>query len=131
MSEKAQSRSPRFDRVKDKHGSKEREQTKKVVRRVRERIKNRRHNFVHQQSRNSLTIKAESAGHLVREQTGKKMPSQRTGQVYSNLSSRRRRDLSEHGVERVNKYEFEINKVSNDGVNPPFCLCIEKIAKSL
>jgi len=93
----------RFDKVKDKHGSKERKQTKKVVRRVHERIKNRRHNFVHQQSRklvnrfgviaveklnvkgmvqnhclaksisdaswtqfrNSLTMKAESAGRLV------------------------------------------------------------------
>ena len=41
----------RFDKVKDKHGSKERNQTKKVVGRVHERIKNRRHNFVHQQSR--------------------------------------------------------------------------------
>jgi len=41
----------KFDTVKDKHGSKERKQTKKVVRRVHERIKNRRHNFVHQQSR--------------------------------------------------------------------------------
>ena len=93
----------RFDKVKDKHGSKERKATKRVVRRVHERIKNRRHNFVHQQSRklvnrygmiaveklnvkgmvknhclaksisdaswtqfrNSLTMKAESAGRLV------------------------------------------------------------------
>jgi len=112
----------KFDKVKDKHGSnseagcsprsgasprgrksQERKQTKKVVRRVHERIKNRRHNFVHQQSRklvnwfglisveklnvknmlnnhclaksisdaswtqfrNTLTMKAESAGRLV------------------------------------------------------------------
>jgi putative transposase len=41
----------RFDKVKDKHGSKERKSAKKVVRRVHERVKNRRHNFVHQQSR--------------------------------------------------------------------------------
>lgn len=93
----------KFDKAKDQHGSKLRKQTKKVVRRVHERIKNRRHNFVHQQSRqlvnrfglisveklnvkgmvknhclaksisdaswtqfrNSLTMKAESAGRLV------------------------------------------------------------------
>ena len=93
----------KFDRVKDKHGSKERKAAKKVVRRVHERVKNRRHDFVHQQSRklvnrfgviaverlnvkgmvqnhrlaksisdaswtqfrNSLTMKAESAGRLV------------------------------------------------------------------
>lgn len=41
----------RFDKVQDKHGSKERKAAKKVVRRVHERVKNRRHNFVHQQSR--------------------------------------------------------------------------------
>ena len=41
----------KFDRVKSKHGSKERKAAKKVVRRVHERVKNRRHNFVHQQSR--------------------------------------------------------------------------------
>ena len=41
----------KFDKVKNKHGSKERKAAKKVVRRVHERIKNRRHNFVHQQSR--------------------------------------------------------------------------------
>ena len=41
----------KFDKVKNKHGSKERRAAKKVVRRVHERIKNRRHNFVHQQSR--------------------------------------------------------------------------------
>ena len=40
-----------FDKVKHKHGSKERKAAKKVVRRVHERVKNRRHNFVHQQSR--------------------------------------------------------------------------------
>jgi len=93
----------KFDKVKDKHGSQDRRRAKKVVRRVHERIKNRRHNFVHQQSRklvnrfgvivveklnvkgmvqnhclaksisdaswtqfrNSLTMKAESAGRLV------------------------------------------------------------------
>jgi len=41
----------RFDNVKNNHGSKERKAAKKVVRRVHERVKNRRHNFVHQQSR--------------------------------------------------------------------------------
>ena len=41
----------KFDKVKNKHGSKERKAAKKVVRRVHERVKNRRHNFVHQQSR--------------------------------------------------------------------------------
>ena len=41
----------KFDKVKHKHGSKERKAAKKVVRRVHERVKNRRHNFVHQQSR--------------------------------------------------------------------------------
>ncbi len=41
----------KFDKVKTKHGSKERKAAKKVVRRVHERVKNRRHNFVHQQSR--------------------------------------------------------------------------------
>ncbi len=93
----------RFDKVKDKRGSKERKKAKKVVGRVHERVKNRRHNFIHQQSRklvnrfgviaveklnvkgmvqnhglaksisdaswtqfrNSLTMKAESAGRLV------------------------------------------------------------------
>jgi len=99
----------KFDKVKHHHGSnhqseaKERKAAKKVVRRVHERIKNRRHNFVHQQSRklvnrfgilaveklnvkgmvqnhclaksisdaswtqfrNTLTMKAESAGRLV------------------------------------------------------------------
>ncbi len=93
----------KFDRVKDKHCSKERKRTKKVVRRVHERVRNRRHDFVHQtarrlvnrfgviaveklnvngmvknhrlaksisdaswtQFRNSLTMKAESAGRLV------------------------------------------------------------------
>ena len=41
----------KFDKVKNKHGSKERKAAKKVIRRVYERVKNRRHNFVHQQSR--------------------------------------------------------------------------------
>ena len=41
----------KFDKVKNKHGSKERKAAKKVIRRVHERVKNRRHNFVHQQSR--------------------------------------------------------------------------------
>ena len=41
----------KFGKVKNKHGSKERKDAEKVVRRVHERVKNRRHNFVHQQSR--------------------------------------------------------------------------------
>ncbi len=79
---------------------------------------------------------------LVREQTGKKMPPRRLGQVYANFSSRRRRELSKRGVEWVNKYGFEASidyldnngvsvplkvKVSNDGVSPPLCFCIEKL----
>ncbi len=41
----------KFDKVKNQHGSKERKAAKKIVRRVHERVKNHRHNFVHQQSR--------------------------------------------------------------------------------
>ena len=41
----------KFDKVKNKHGSKARKRAKKVVRRVHERIKNRRHDFVHQTAR--------------------------------------------------------------------------------
>ena len=40
----------KFDKVKHKHGSKERKDATKVVRRVHERVKNRRHNFIHQHS---------------------------------------------------------------------------------
>lgn len=41
----------RFSKLKDKHGTLERKKAKKVVTRVHERIANRRHNFVHQESR--------------------------------------------------------------------------------
>ena len=41
----------RFDKVKNKHHSKSRRKAKKVVARIHERIKQRRHDFVHQTSR--------------------------------------------------------------------------------
>jgi hypothetical protein len=64
----------------------------------------------------------------------------RLEQVYLNLSSRRRLQQSERGIERVNKYGFEVNinypykngtvvplqvKVSNDRMKPPYYLYIE------
>jgi len=41
----------RFDKVKHKHRSKKRRKAKKVVTRINERIRNRRHNFHHQEAR--------------------------------------------------------------------------------
>jgi putative transposase len=41
----------RFDKVKNKHRSPQRRKAKKVVARIHERIRNRRHNFIHQEGR--------------------------------------------------------------------------------
>ncbi len=80
---------------------------------------------------------------FVREQTGKKMPPRRLGQIYANLSTRHRLEQKQRGIERVNKYGFELTinysygamaviplhvKVSNDRMNPPFHFCIRKMA---
>ncbi len=80
---------------------------------------------------------------FVREQTGKKIPPRRLGQVYANLSTRRRLEQKQRGIERVNKYGFELTinypygatavvplyvKVANDRMNPPFYFCIRRIA---
>ncbi len=80
---------------------------------------------------------------LVREETGRKMPPRRLEQVYVNLSEVRRREREQRGVQRVNKYGFEVSidypygamaviplhiKVANDRMNPPFYFCIRRTA---
>jgi len=80
---------------------------------------------------------------FVREQTGKKIPPRRLGQVYANLSTRRRLEQKQRGIERVNKYGFELTinypygatavvplyvKVANDRMNPPFYFSIRRMA---
>jgi len=78
---------------------------------------------------------------VVREETGHKEPPRRLAQVYANLSTRRRREQEERGIERVNKYGFEVSldypfaegeivplqvKVANDSRNPPYFFCIKR-----
>lgn len=78
---------------------------------------------------------------VVRVETGYKEPSRRLAQVYANLSTRRRREQEERGIERVNKYGFEVSldypyaeceivplqvKVANDSRNPPYYFDIRR-----
>lgn len=79
----------------------------------------------------------------VREEIGQKMPPRRLEQVYLNLSEGRRREQEQRGVQRVNKYGFEVTieypygakaviplyvKVANDRMNPPFYFYIRRMA---
>lgn len=78
----------------------------------------------------------------VREDTGQKMPPRRLEQVYVNLAEGHRREQEQRGIERVNKYGFEVTieypygakaviplyvKVANDRMYPPFYLCIRRM----